>query len=42
MIKSSKQSKDLTPAKHALQEVLDRMKTVGDLRSTDVSIDVDP
>ena len=42
MIKSSKQSKDLTPAKHALQQVLDKMKALPDLRSTDVSIDVDP
>ena len=42
LIKSGKQSKDLTPMKHALREILDRMKTIPDLKSVDVSVDVDP
>lgn len=42
MIKSSKEHKDLTPAKNALREVMDKLKALPDLRSTDISIDVDP
>lgn len=42
MIKSSKDHKDLTPAKNALLHVIDKLKALPDLRSTDISIDVDP
>lgn len=42
MIKSSKDHKDLTPAKHALKQVVDKLKALPELRSTDISIDVDP
>lgn len=42
LIKSGKQSKDLTPMKHALREILDKMKTIPELKGVDVSVDVDP
>ncbi len=42
LIKSGKQSKDLTQMKHALHEILDKMKTIPELKSVDVSVDVDP
>ena len=42
LIKSGKQSKDLTPMKRALREIFDKMKTIPELKSVDVSVDVDP
>ena len=42
LIKSGKQSKDLTPMKHALRQILDKMKTIPELKGVDVSVDVDP
>ncbi len=42
LIKSGKQSKDLTPMKHALREILDKMKTIPEFKGVDVSMDVDP
>ena len=42
LIKSGKKSKDLTPMKHALREILDKMKTIPEFKGVDVSVDVDP
>ena len=42
LIKSGKQSKDLTPMKRALREILDKMKTIQEFKGVDVSMDVDP
>ncbi len=42
LLKSSLGSKQLLQAKHALQTVLDKMKTLPELRSVTVSVDVDP
>ena len=42
LIKSGKQSKDLTPMKNALREILDKMKTIPEFKGVDVSMDVDP
>ena len=42
LIKSGKQSKDLTSMKRALREIFDKMKTIPELKSVDVSVDVDP
>ncbi len=42
LIKSGKQSKDLTPMKRALRDIFDKMKTIPELKSVDVSVDVDP
>jgi len=42
LIKSGKQSKDLTAMKQTLQQVMDKMKTIAEFKSVDVSVDVDP
>ena len=42
LIKSGKKSKDLNPMKHALQRILDKMKTIAEFKSVDISLDVDP
>ena len=42
LVKSGKQSKDLGAMKHALREILDKMKTIPELKSVDVFVDVDP
>jgi primosomal protein N' (replication factor Y) len=42
LIKSLRNSKDLTGMKHALRHILDKMKTIPELKSVDVIIDVDP
>ena len=42
LIKSNAQTKDLSQMKNALQQVLDKMKTIAELKSVDVKVDVDP
>jgi primosomal protein N' (replication factor Y) len=42
LIKSVKTSRDLTSMKHALRNILDKMKGFPELKSVDVSMDVDP
>lgn len=42
LIKSNQQTKDLASLKHALQQVLDKMKATAELKSVDVHTDVDP
>ncbi len=42
LIKSSKQSKDLSAMKQGLQQVLDKMKSLPELKSVSVSVNVDP
>ncbi len=42
LIKSSKQSKDLTPMKHALRNIINKMKTIPELKSVEISVDIDP
>jgi primosomal protein N' (replication factor Y) len=42
LIKSTVDSKKLLQTKHALQQVLDKMKTLPDIKSVSVSVDVDP
>jgi primosomal protein N' (replication factor Y) len=42
LIKSTVDSKQLLQTKHALQQVLDKMKTLPDIKSVSVSVDVDP
>ena len=42
LIKSNQQTKDLASLKHAMQQVLDKMKATAELKSVDVHTDVDP
>jgi primosomal protein N' (replication factor Y) len=42
LIKSNKQAKDLSAFKHLLQQVLDKMKTIAEFKSVQISVDVDP
>jgi primosomal protein N' (replication factor Y) len=42
LIKSNKGLKDLTPMKHALEQIFDKMKTITDFKGVDISADVDP
>jgi primosomal protein N' (replication factor Y) len=42
LVKSSLDSKQLAETKHALQQVLDKMKALPELKSVSVHVDVDP
>jgi primosomal protein N' (replication factor Y) len=42
LIKSNRNTKDLGSMKLALQNVLDKMKTLAELKSVEVKVDVDP
>ena len=42
LVKSNKQSKDLTAMKNALRQIMDKMKTIQEFKSVDISMDVDP
>ena len=41
LLKSNPNSKDLTPAKNALQNILDKMKALPEFKSVDVKVNVD-
>jgi len=42
LIKSSLDSKQILEMKHALQSVLDKMKTLAEPKAVNVTIDIDP
>ncbi|MCW5909376.1 MAG: primosomal protein N' [Chitinophagales bacterium] len=42
LVKSNQQTKDLREMKSAMQQVLDKMKTIADFKTVDVSVNVDP
>lgn len=42
LIKSNKQAKDLSEFKQLLQQVLNKMKTIAEFKSVQISVDVDP